>query len=144
MPEWSREDPHWADLTWLTPAGAPDGARYSTDFLHVGHRGVADDTDLLVVAGPLDLSTTTEVHALITDRLAPERVLLFDLRAVTFLGSSGLTMLVDLAQQARTAGGRLVLVVDARTTLRPFDVLAEGHGFEVVASIEHALSGPGV
>ncbi|KOV84563.1 hypothetical protein ADL03_16735 [Nocardia sp. NRRL S-836] len=88
---------------------------------------VDEDADLLV----------DEVHAQLTAHLA---ALVLDLREVTFLGSSGLSALVDSHRQAVAAGTKLLLVADQRTVLRALAVTDLDQVFELHPDLDSALA----
>jgi len=86
-----------------------------------------------VVSGELDLSTVTELKAGLERSTDAPRMLVVDLREVTFLDSSGLRLLLGLDERQRAAGGRLVLVQGGRRVARVFELTGAGQQFEMVA-----------
>lgn len=65
----------------------------------------------LSVTGELDLSTTTELSERVGLRLKDGvRDLRLDLRALSFMDSSGLRLLIELADRARREGWALRLI----------------------------------
>ncbi|MDA0171312.1 STAS domain-containing protein [Solirubrobacter taibaiensis] len=78
----------------------------SPDFTCTRHHG-AGRTVKLVVRGELDLATSAELEHALSD--AQPRIVL-DLRALSFMDCSSLSILVSATDQARAAGGRLRVV----------------------------------
>ncbi|MFD7656996.1 STAS domain-containing protein [Actinosynnema sp. NPDC059797] len=72
------------------------------------------------VADEIDMSSVeaVRVEVLIWLDGLPERVGVVDLSGVTFLGSSGLALLVEAARNADRCGIRFVLVAGHRAVLR--------------------------
>ena len=79
------------------------GARWET----------AEETDgvRVVLRGELDISSAADVetHLLDLERAAPGRMFL-DLRNVSFIDSTGLSMLINADGRARKAGRRLTII----------------------------------
>lgn len=59
------------------------------------------------VTGELDLLTTEELHAQLTEILTPERAVVLDLGGVTFMDSTGLAAIVKAVNRAKTIGAEL-------------------------------------
>jgi anti-sigma B factor antagonist len=70
-----------------------------------------DAISTLELEGELDLASTGELEGRLreTERSGP-RILLLDLRKVTFIDSSGLRLILGADARARQTGRRLVLV----------------------------------
>jgi len=68
-----------------------------------------DGASLVTARGELDLAVADELSAVLDSAQAPTLVL--DLRDVTFIDSSGLSVIVAAHQRARAAGARFALVV---------------------------------
>ena len=101
------------DGTTAAPPGRDD------ELLTLATRPI--DGGLLVeVAGEVDMLTTPELRAALTDALArsPGRLVL-DLTGVRFLGSSGIAVLVEVLEESRRSGTALALVAASRGVLRP-------------------------
>ena len=62
------------------------------------------------VAGELDIATTPRLERTLNEAIAQARLVVVDLRGLTFLGSSGLDVIVRAGIRARERGGRLVLL----------------------------------
>jgi len=86
------------------------------------------------LSGEIDLSTVAELEERLGDSLeAGPRLLVVDLREVTFLDSSGLRLLLHLDERQRSAGGRMVLVRGGRRVERVFELTGTGERLEMVA-----------
>lgn len=62
------------------------------------------------VAGELDLDSAPRLKQVLDEGLGRVRLVLVDVRELSFVDSSGLHVLLDAAQRARNGGSRLVLV----------------------------------
>lgn len=97
-----------------------------------------DDTVIVVVAGEVDLDTAPRLRAAITAALADAGAgaCVVDLTEVTFLGSAGLTALLDGTREAEHRQEPLRIVVDAnRPVIRPIEIT----GLDDVLSLYHSV-----
>lgn len=62
------------------------------------------------VAGELDLATASRLRQTLEEAQAYARMVVLDLRELTFMGSAGVHVILDAAADARQAAGRLILV----------------------------------
>jgi anti-sigma B factor antagonist len=62
------------------------------------------------VAGELDLATTPRLRHTLGEAQLNARVVVLDLRELTFMDSAGIHAILDAATDARQAAGRLILV----------------------------------
>lgn len=65
---------------------------------------------LLTLRGELDLATAPELEQLVTERLEARQEVVVDLRALEFMDSSGIRVLVAAHARAGRVGTRLVIV----------------------------------
>lgn len=88
-------------------------------------RQVGDDVVVIAVAGELDMVTAPQARAYLQDKTAarPRHVVL-DLARVTFMGSHGVSLLVDAHDEREGLHGRLHLtgVSENRPVQRALDV----------------------
>ncbi len=78
---------------------------------------------VLLVEGDVDVSTAPKLQADLQAALqGPADEVLVDLRAVTFIDSTGLGVLVNARQRARNAGARLSLLLPEGHARFPFEV----------------------
>jgi len=90
--------------------------------LQVETRNGAVDV-LLSVRGEVDLSTAPELEGALQRARPPERgSLIVDLRAVTFLDSSGLALLLRHDGKVRVSGRRLIVVKGPPFVQRAFEL----------------------
>jgi anti-sigma B factor antagonist len=62
------------------------------------------------VAGELDLATSSELDEVLRDTQRSARLVVLDLRELTFIDSSAVHVILHAAGRARREGGRLILV----------------------------------
>jgi len=106
--------------------------------LGIVHREV-DGMLVIAVTGEIDLETTPALHEAVTagiERTRGEPCIL-DLTAVTFLGSTGLTALVEATRLAEARREPLRIVVDSnRPVIRPIQIT----GLDDVLSLYHSVA----
>lgn len=96
--------------------------RFDVRGLQVETRNGAVDV-LLSVRGEVDLSTAPELEGALQRACPPERgSLIVDLRAVTFLDSSGLALLLRHDGKVRVSGRRLIVVKGPPFVQRAFEL----------------------
>ncbi len=107
----------------------------------VTSRDVGDRT-VVEVEGEIDVSSADTLRDQLSDLLDRDRTdLVIDLRAVTFLDSTGLGVLVGTLKKVRLAGGRLQLVISSERLLKVFRITALLQVFTVHDTLEAALAG---
>lgn len=113
---------------------ATDPAPTGLDIVHHDVDGIL----VITVTGEIDLGTASALHTAVAagiDRSYGEPCIL-DLTAVTFLGSTGLTALVDATRHANARREPLRIVVDAnRPVIRPIEVT----GLDDVLTLYHSV-----
>lgn len=99
-----------------------------------------DGATVVSVGGEVDMVTTPRLHACLQDRLArtPER-LVIDMSGLSFLGSSGLAVLVESLEDARTRGTELRLVCNSRQVVRPLEATGLTELFQTYSDLDSAL-----
>jgi anti-sigma B factor antagonist len=95
---------------------------------------------IVAVADEVDMLTSPQLRTLLLDELQSASVLVVDLEGITFLGTSGLAVLVELRDAARSAGVPLRLVCTSRRVLRPLTIAGLVALFDVRDSVESACS----
>src|SRR6476620_6724324 len=117
-------------------------------------RGDADDQITLTVrrtgshtvievGGEVDMLTSPQLRATVLEQLAETagvEVVVLDLDAVTFLGTSGLAVLIEVREAAHMAGVELRLACTARRVLRPLTIAGLVSLFDIHDSQEAALA----
>lgn len=108
--------------------------------VHVTSEAV-DDRTVVTVSGEIDVSSADALRDRLGLLLDEDRTdLVVDLRAVAFMDSTGLGVLVGTLKKVRTVGGRLELVVDTERLLRLFQLTALDQVFVVHRTLEDALA----
>ncbi|GAA3852649.1 hypothetical protein GCM10022243_17820 [Saccharothrix violaceirubra] len=103
----------------------------------------AEDVVVLHVSGELDTTSADELaKPLRTEVVAGLRIAVVDLGGVRFLGSAGLEALVAGSKRAKDLGVRLVLAASNRAVVRPIQATGLDAVFEIVPTVEDALSRP--
>jgi anti-sigma B factor antagonist len=92
------------------------------------------------VAGEVDMSSVDVVRVEVTRQLDLRPAsLVLDLSALTFIGSSGLTMLIEERWQAQALGVRFVVVADQSIVLQPLEIAGIRDLFTVCPSLPEAI-----
>jgi anti-sigma B factor antagonist len=97
---------------------------------------------VIEVHGEIDLVTAPDLLAALSDGLARagRRPCVLDLSVVTYLGSPGLTALLDATELARSHQQPLPIVVDAnRPVIRPITVTGLDQLLALYHTVEEAL-----
>lgn len=101
----------------------------------------ADGVSVLRLTGELDVGATTRMSEQIEQALAgAPRALVLDLTSVDFLGSSGLSVLIEARSLAEQAGVTLSLVAARRATLLPLELTGLSSMFPVYPTVESAVA----
>jgi anti-sigma B factor antagonist len=117
-------------------------------------RGDADDQITLAVrrigphtvievGGEVDMLTSPQLRATVLDQFAEDagvELVVLDLDAVTFLGTSGLAVLIEVREAAHMAGVELRIACTARRVLRPLTIAGLVSLFDIHDSQEAALA----
>ncbi|MCD2191043.1 MULTISPECIES: STAS domain-containing protein [Actinomycetospora] len=99
------------------------------------------ETSVIRLTGEIDMLTTPALRAKVTEELAAGlSVLVLDMLAVEFLGSSGLALLVEALDESRNRGVALRLVADSRPVSRPLQATGLTDLFEIHTTVEDALA----
>ena len=92
------------------------------------------------VDGEIDVSSVDGLRDRLAELLDRDRTdLIIDLRAVRFMDSTGLGLLVGTLKKVRLAGGQLQLVIDSERLLKVFRITALLQVFTVHDTVEAAL-----
>lgn len=102
----------------------------------------ADGQVVVEVGGEVDMLTSPQLRAAVLEQFETEGVQLvvLVLDGVTFLGTSGLAVLIEVREAAQTAGVDLRLVCTARRVLRPLTIAGLVPLFNVKDSLDEALA----
>ena len=100
---------------------------------------IEEDVKMLPLSGELDVGTQAATSKLIADALDESpRFLVLDLRNVDFLGSAGLSVLIETQRAASARGTEVCLVANRRATLLPLELTGLTTMFPVFATPEDA------
>jgi len=122
-----------------TDATAGADARVD-QLITLGAREVGDSC-LVTVAGEIDMVTTPNLRAFLQQQLGQVgSLLVIDMRKVTFLGSSGLAVLVEIRGTARERQVGLRLVCNSREVTRPLEATGLTELFEIHSDPDAALA----
>ncbi|QQQ78602.1 STAS domain-containing protein [Saccharothrix sp. 6-C] len=110
-----------------------------TDAVALTAREVSTGVVVVAVAGELDMATVPEVEQYVRDRLGDaSRVLVLDLSGVTFLGSTGINLLIALRAACDEAGVALRLVATTKAVLHPLELTDLTDHFTIVTAVSEA------
>lgn len=97
---------------------------------------------VLPVRGEIDALTAPDLQRAILDQLETTHALVIDLSEVTFLDSSGLSVLVSTMKMIATIGGRLKLVIDSPQITTVLQITNLDQVFEISQTVEAATATP--
>ena len=102
-----------------------------------------NDVTVLHVRGEIDLDTASQLEAALLKTASTTEPVVLDLTDVTFLDSSGLSVLAQCRQRMAGAEGlsSLRLVVTRPAIVRIFEVTGLSDVFDVFASVDDASRG---
>ena len=110
-----------------------------TRLTHQAHE--SDGVVRLVLSGELDLSSATQVEEVLKDIEETEpRLIVLDLRELTFMDSTGLRVMVSADARARDAARRLAIVQGPEAVHRVFRITGLDDHLEIVETPEAAVS----
>ena len=102
-------------------------------------REVSVGVVVVAVAGELDMATVPEVEEYVRHRLGDaSRALVLDLSGVTFLGSTGINLLIALRTACEAAGVALRVVATTKAVLHPLELTDLIDHFTIVTTVSEA------
>ncbi|WP_210408280.1 STAS domain-containing protein [Allokutzneria sp. NRRL B-24872] len=127
--------------TTLLPELPDPGAPNADQLIELSVRTPAKGIVVLGVSGEVDMFTTPLLRTALDEQLTSktERLVL-DLSQVSFLGSSGLAVLVDCLHLAEDNGVGFCLVSSTRSVERPLKVTGLGDVFSTFPTVSAALA----
>jgi anti-sigma B factor antagonist len=97
-------------------------------------------TTVIAVAGEIHVSTAPEFSARLNDAIASGRTgLVLDLSDVTFIDSTGLSVLLNGLRRVTRRNGKLAIVCTNPTVLRLFQVTKLDTTFDIHPTVDAAL-----
>ena len=122
------------------PPPVPRGGE-ADDQITLALRTPADKQTVIDVAGEVDMVTSPQLRAAVLDQFAAGTdLVVLSLDGVTFLGTSGLAVLIEVREAAHTAGVELRIACTARRVLRPLSIAGLTPLFDVHDTVEQALA----
>jgi anti-sigma B factor antagonist len=101
----------------------------------------AERATILDVEGEIHVSTAPQFSELLNATVdAGRTALVLDLTGVSFIDSTGLSVLLTALRKVTRAGGRMVLVCSNPTVLRLFEITRLDTTFEIQPELDAALS----
>ncbi len=99
----------------------------------------AQDVTVVSVSGEIDMLSAPALRTYVSSNLVDNGTLVLDLTGVSFLGSAGLAVLVEAAQESRTRAIAFSVVAADRAVTRPIVATGLGEVFNVHRSLDEAL-----
>lgn len=101
---------------------------------------VDDVTAVVDVSGEVHVSTATEFGRRLNEAIVRgHRFLALDLTDVTFIDSTGLSVLLNALRRVTRAGGKMAIVCTNPTVLRLFEITRLDSTFMIFADLSEAL-----
>jgi anti-sigma B factor antagonist len=97
-------------------------------------------TRLLQASGEIDILSAPALRSALLPALETAERVVLDLSGVSFLGSSGLAVLVEARDQAQQGGHGLRLVCSSRIVLRALEATGLRDLFDIAADLPTALA----
>ena len=98
---------------------------------------------VIEVGGEVDMLTSPQLRALVLEQFAESagvELVVLGLDGVSFLGTSGLAVLIEVREAAHQAGVELRLACTARRVLRPLTIAGLVPLFDIHDTLEQALA----
>jgi anti-sigma B factor antagonist len=107
----------------------------------VTERDLDERATVIAVAGEIHASTAPQFSGLLTAAIDAGRTLIvLDLTDVSFIDSTGLSVLLNALRRVTHAGGRMSLVCTNPTVLRLFEITRMDATFAIHTGVEPALA----
>jgi anti-sigma B factor antagonist len=101
----------------------------------------AEKQVLIEVGGEVDMVTSPQLRSAVLDQFtAGTELVVLDLDGVTFLGTSGLAVLIEVREAAHAAGRELRIACTARRVLRPLTIAGLIPLFDIHETTAEALA----
>ena len=132
--------------TTPTPTPADAGVRRSGDAddqITLTSRRPAPNQIVIEVGGEVDMLTSPQLRAVVLEQFEPAsqtELVVLGMDGVTFLGTSGLAVLIEVREAAHMAGVELRLACTARRVLRPLTIAGLVSLFDIHDTQEAALA----
>ena len=112
------------------------------DQITLSTRPAAPGQVVINVGGEVDMLTSPQLRAAVLEQLetAGVELVVLVMDGVTFLGTSGLAVLIEVREAAHAAGVELRLACTARRVLRPLTIAGLVPLFDIHDTLEQALA----
>lgn len=113
------------------------------DQITVTTRTAAPGQVVVEVGGEVDMLTSPQLRAVVLEQFGASsgvELVVLGLDGVTFLGTSGLAVLIEVREAAHDAGVELRLTCTARRVLRPLGIAGLVPLFDIHDTLEQALA----
>lgn len=119
----------------------PDADWLGSDALHISVDHPRQGSTVVVLDGELDSSTRHQLDAVLAAEMRRDLRVVVDLGGLSFMGSAGMSALLEAAELADRAGAALRLVVadDNRVVGRPLALTGLSAALPVVPDLAAAL-----
>ena len=98
---------------------------------------------MIEVGGEVDMLTSPQLRATVLEQFEPSsnvELVVLGMDGVTFLGTSGLAVLIEVREAAHAAGVELRLACTARRVLRPLTIAGLVPLFDIHPTLDEALA----
>ena len=98
---------------------------------------------VIEVGGEVDMLTSPQLRAAVLEQFEPSsnvELVVLGMDGVTFLGTSGLAVLIEVREAAHAAGVELRLACTARRVLRPLTIAGLVPLFDIHPTLDEALA----
>jgi anti-sigma B factor antagonist len=99
-----------------------------------------DGARIVEASGEIDIISSPPLREALLSAVASAELVVLDLSGVTFLGSSGLAVLVELRDNARQSGRELRLACTTRIVLRALEATGLRELFVIAPDVDAALN----
>lgn len=121
-------------MTSVRPTAETDG------LITLDARSEQDGCRVVTIDGEVDMMTSPQLRSAALDEVQPGvRALVLDMEGITFLGTSGLAVLIELRDAAQAAGVDLHLACTARRVVRPLTIAGLVPLFNLYGTVEEAI-----
>jgi anti-sigma B factor antagonist len=127
------------------PADPPSVRRGgdADDQITLGQRSPAPGQVVIEVGGEVDMLTSPQLRSAVIEQFGTDagvELVVLALDGVSFLGTSGLAVLIEVREAAHAAGVELRLACTARRVLRPLTIAGLVPLFDIHDTVEQAMA----
>ena len=128
------------------PPADPPAARRggdADDQITLSSRRPTPSQIVIEVGGEVDMLTSPQLRAVVLEQFEPAsgtELVVLGMDGVTFLGTSGLAVLIEVREAAHSAGVELRLACTARRVLRPLTIAGLIPLFDIHPTLDEALA----